>query len=58
MAQRLAPGMICGVEIWPSKKPFQTYLAMLVRRMLIAAHFEFWGSSTQWNVSFAKAVQY
>jgi hypothetical protein len=57
MVLRLDSGMINGVRMWPLKKPFRLYLILPVQRMppLQLDHFEFFGGSNKWNVSFARA---
>ena len=35
MASRLVSGMLCNVGVWPLRKPFQIYMVVLARKMLM-----------------------
>jgi hypothetical protein len=43
MAPTLDFGMICGVGIWLLRKPFQVYMALFVRKMLVLRSFGVFG---------------
>jgi hypothetical protein len=57
MAPKLDYDMICGVGIWPLKKPFSDLFGITCANYaFVVDHMEFPGGSIQWNVSFTRVA--